>query len=137
MKHFIWIISALAMFTFSSCEQNDLMLSEKKLEADLEKTWKYIYAYEGETNEIWTFQNGTVTLQVENEIYSGTYSIDAKFSKAYVKLNNFSFTGTTNSGMKSEDLNRAWTIVLLKDNAMYLSAVDSRGAIRSLEYVKN
>lgn len=136
MKNFIWIIAGMLMITFSSCEQNDLLMSEKKLEADLQKTWKLLYANSNDSKETWTFFNGTVTLQVEDRTYTGTYSVDAKFSKSYVKLDNFSYDGYTNSGMAADDLNRAWTIVVIKDNVLYLSATDARGAIRSLEYVK-
>ena len=72
----------------------------------------------------------------------GSYSIDAKLSKAYVKLSGFTFGDSTsitytNSSFKAIDLNRAWTIVILENDVMYLSATDNAGAIRSLEYVKN
>jgi len=137
MKKYLSIIAAFLMITFTSCENNDLLLSEKKLEDNLEKTWKYLYANSNDSQERWTFENGVVTLTVANQVYTGNYQVDAKFSKAYVNLSNFTFTGTTNSGMTAADLNRAWTIVVLKDNVLYLSATDVRGAIRSLEYIEN
>jgi hypothetical protein len=137
MKKYLSIIAAFLMITFTSCENNDLMLSEKKLEDNLEKTWKYLYANSNDSQERWTFENGIVTLTVANQVYTGNYKVDAKFSKAYVNLSNFTFNGTTNSGMTAADLNRAWTIVVLKDNVLYLSATDVRGAIRSLEYIGN
>ena len=137
MKKYLPIIAAFLMITFTSCENNDLMLSEKKLEDNLERTWKYLYANSNDSQERWTFANGVVTVTVANQTYTGNYQVDAKFSKSYVNLSNFSYTGTTNSGMSSADLNRAWTIVVLKDNVLYLSATDTRGAIRSLEYIEN
>ena len=137
MKKYLPIIAAFLMITFTSCENNDLLLSEKKLEDNLEKTWKYLYANSNDSQERWTFENGVVTLTVANQVYTGNYQVDAKFSKAYVNLSNFTYAGTTNSGMTAADLNRAWTIVVLKDNVLYLSATDTRGAIRSLEYIEN
>lgn len=137
MKKYLPIITAFLMITFTSCENNDLMLSEKKLEDNLEKTWKYLYANSNDSQERWTFENGVVTVTVANQTYTGNYAVDAKFSKAYVNLSNFSYPGITNSGMSAADLNRAWTIVVLKDNVLYLSATDTRGAIRSLEYIGN
>ena len=59
-----------------------------------------------------------------------------------MKLSGFTFGDSTsitytNSNFKAIDLNRAWTIVVLENDVMYLSATDNAGAIRSLEYVKN
>jgi len=70
----------------------------------------------------------------------GKYSIDARFSKAYVKLSDFTFSdsmGVTNSGFSAVDLNRAWTIVILDKGVLYLSATDNSGSIRSIEFIEN
>jgi hypothetical protein len=48
-----------------------------------------------------------------------------------------SIIGLTNSGFKAADLNRAWTIVVLDDKVLYLSATDNAGAIRSIEFIKD
>ncbi|MBK9320986.1 MAG: hypothetical protein IPM91_20795 [Bacteroidetes bacterium] len=44
MKNILLILAGLLSMTFISCEQNDLLLSEKKLNEKLQKTWKVLYA---------------------------------------------------------------------------------------------
>lgn len=141
------MLAGLLSLTFTSCEQNDLLLSEKKLNEKIQKTWKVLYSNSNDSHETWNFSNGEVVLNFkrynqQNAItldttLFGKYSIDARFSKAYVKLENFSFTdslGMTNSGFSAVDLNRAWTIVLIDSDVLYLSATDNKGAIRSIEF---
>ena len=150
MKNLLWILAGLLSLTFVSCEQNDLLLSEKKLEEKIQTSWKVLYANSNDSHETWSFADGTVSIHLQKYYQNGTmsmdtvltgdYSIDARVSKAYVKLSNFTFAdstiGATNSGFKAVDLNRAWTIVMLDDKVLYLSATDNAGAIRSLEYIK-
>lgn len=149
MKNLLFILAGLLSITFISCEQNDLLLSEKKLNEKIQKTWKVLYSNSNDSHETWNFSNGEVVLNFKRYNGSnvsldttliGNYSIDARFSKAYVKLSGFSYSdtlGVTNSGFSAEDLNRAWTIVLLDGDVMYLSATDNRGAIRSIEFMKD
>jgi len=149
MKNILLILAGLLSMTFISCEQNDLLLSEKKLNEKIQKTWKVLYSNNNDSRETWNFSNGEVVLNFKRSNGStitmdttllGNYSIDARFSKAYVKLSGFNYSdtlGVTNSGFTAEDLNRAWTIVLLDGDVMYLSATDNRGAIRSIEFVKD
>ncbi|MBK9399626.1 MAG: hypothetical protein IPN36_01855 [Bacteroidetes bacterium] len=150
MKNILFILAGLLSMTFISCEQNDLLLSEKKLNEKIQKTWKVLYANSNDSREKWTFSNGEVLLNYDkdypsldttiNYTFIGNYSIDARFSKAYVKLSGFSFPDSlqfTNSAFTDEDLNRVWTIVMLDGDVLYLSATDNRGAIRSLEFVKD
>ncbi len=148
MKNILLILAGLLSMTFISCEQNDLLLSEKKLNEKIQKTWKVLFSNSNDSKERWTFSNGEVVLNYDkvypdttiNYSFIGNYSIDARFSKAYVKLSAFSFPDSlkfTNSLFTAEDLNRAWTIVMLDGDVLYLSATDNRGAIRSLEFVKD
>lgn len=151
MKNLLWMLVGLMSMTVVSCEQNDLLLSEKKLEESIQKSWKVLYSNSNDSHETWSFKDGDVAIQLKkynsdgslklDTLLTGDYSVDARFSKAYVKLSNFSINdsivGYTNSGFKDVDLNRAWTIVILDDNVLYLSATDNTGAIRSIEFVKD
>ncbi len=152
MKNLLMALAGLIMISLTGCEQNDLLLSEKKLNEKIQKTWKVIFSNSNDSHERWSFNGGTVAINVKKYDTSsnvtfdttllGSYSIDAKLSKAYVKLSGFTFGDSpsityTNSNFKAIDLNRAWTIVILENDVMYLSATDNAGAIRSLEYVKN
>lgn len=152
MKNLLMALAGLVMISLTGCEQNDLLLSEKKLNEKIQKTWKVIFANSNDSHETWSFNGGGVAINFKkydtnsnvtlDTTLLGSYSIDAKLTKAYVKLSGFTFSdttasGITNSGFKAVDLNRAWTIVVLENDVMYLSATDNAGAIRSLEYVKN
>jgi hypothetical protein len=151
MKNLLMAMAGLVMISLSGCEQNDLLLSEKKLNEKIQKNWKVIFANSNDSHETWNFNNGSVALhftKYNNGAVSldttvlGSYSIDARITKAYVKLSGFTFSdttaaGVTNSGFKAVDLNRAWTIVVLENDVLYLSATDNSGSIRSLEYIKN
>lgn len=152
MKNLLMAVAGLVIISLTGCEQNDLLLSEKKLNERIQKTWKVVFASSTDSHETWSFNGGSVALNYKkynsmggvslDTTVLGSYSIDARLTKAYVKLSNFTFSdstaaGITNSGFKAVDLNRAWTIVVLENDVMYLSATDNAGAIRSLEYVKN
>jgi hypothetical protein len=152
MKNLLMALAGLVMISLTGCEQNDLLLSEKKLNEKIQKTWKVIFANSNDSHETWSFNGGGVAINLKkydtnNNItfdttLLGNYSIDAKLTKAYVKLSGFTFGDSTsvtytNSNFKAVDLNRAWTIVVLENDVMYLSATDNAGAIRSLEYIKN
>lgn len=156
MKNLLWMLVGLLSLTFVSCEQNDLLLSEKKLNEKIQNTWKVLYSNNNDSHETWTFSEGDVTLRYRrpenglDTVIFGKYEIDARFSKAYVKLSEFTFdkdtlaigaggtgfSGRTNSNFTATDLNRAWTIVVLDDKVLYLSATDNGGAIRSIEFIK-
>lgn len=145
-------LAGLVMISLSGCEQNDLLLSEKKLNEKIQKNWKVIFANSNDSHETWSFNSGSVALHFTkfnsngsvniDTTVLGSYAIDARLTKAYVKLSGFTFSdttasGITNSGFKAVDLNRAWTIVVLENDVLYLSATDNSGSIRSLEYIKN
>ncbi len=156
MKNLLMALAGLVMISLTGCEQNDLLLSEKKLNEKIQKTWKVIFSNSNDSHETWSFNGGGVAINVKKVVKNinnqdsivsdttllGSYSVDAKLTKAYVKLSGFTFGDSTsitytNSNFKAIDLNRAWTIVVLENDVMYLSATDNAGAIRSLEYVKN
>jgi len=154
MKNLLWMLVGLLSLTFVSCEQNDLLLSEKKLNEKIQNTWKVLYSNNNDSHETWTFSEGDVTLRLRipetgrDTVFFGKYEIDARFSKAYVKLSDFAFdkdtlagvtgfSGRTNSYFTAADLNRAWTLVVLDDKVLYISATDDRGAIRSIEFIKD
>lgn len=150
MKNLLWILAGLLSLTFTSCEQNDLLLSEKKLNEEIQKSWKVLYSNSNDSHETWNFNSGGVTMNFKryntdgsvklDTTLIGKYSIDARFSKAYVKLSDFTFSdsmGVTNSGFSAVDLNRAWTIVILDKGVLYLSATDNSGSIRSIEFIEN
>jgi len=143
MKNLLWMLVGLLSLTFVSCEQNDLLLSEKKLNEKIQNTWKVLYSNNNDSHETWTFSEGDVTLRLRitetgrDTVFFGKYEIDARFSKAYVKLSDFGFSGLTNSSFTAADLNRAWTLVVLDDKVLYISATDDRGAIRSIEFIKD
>lgn len=141
MKKAIWLLAGLLTFGLTSCERNDLLLSEKKLEEKIQRTWKVLYSNSSDSRETWTFSQGGVSITwpknaTEDTTVTGTYNIDARFAKAYVNLGELNFTRMTNSGFNSLDLNRAWTIVELNNGILYLSATDNRGAIRSIEFLE-
>ena len=141
MKNILLICLLLGGLILPSCENNEILLSEKKLKSELQGTWKIVSPRPvDDFIEYWTFSDGTVTItstrNASNLTSTGTYSVDAKFSKAYISLSSFTFANFIYSGFDADDLNRRWTLVELNDGVLYLSATDSNGAIRSIEYIK-
>lgn len=142
MKNLLLLTAGVVLIFLSGCENNDLLLSEKKLNSKIQKDWKIVSPSPSiDKREIWSFSNGDVSIRyVDNDtIYSatGSYAIDAKATKSYLNISNFSYVGVINSGFFANDLNRRWTIVELEGGIMYLSGVDDKGNIRSMEYVEN
>lgn len=143
MKKILLMCVFLTGMFLSGCENNEILLSEKKLNSELNGTWKIVAPRPTpDFTETWSFGEGltavtsTKTSTSSNVSTSGSYSIDAKFSKAYINLSGYSFNGSLNSGFTAADLNRKWTLVELSEDVLYISAKDDRGAIRSLEFVK-
>jgi hypothetical protein len=141
MKNILLICLLLGGLILPSCENNEILLSEKKLKSELQGTWKIVSPRPiDDFTEFWNFSGGTVSItstkEPTNLTVTGTYSVDAKFSKAYISLGSFSFANFIYSGFDADDLNRRWTLVELNDGVLYLSATDSNGAIRSIEFVK-
>jgi hypothetical protein len=144
MKRLIYLLSFLIVLgSITGCDNFDLLLSEKKLNRKIQKTWKISlpYPYDGASTETWTFQDGTVALHIKDGTHDttfvGSYSVDARISKAYVSLSNFTFGGQTNFSHKSsDDVNRRWDLVELEGSVFYLSSKNSKGTIQSLEFVE-
>ena len=142
MKNVLLLIGC-SVILLSGCDNKDLLQSGKKLNSKIQTDWRIIYAKPttDDQKEVWHFQSGTVAITYHRHSGTdttvvGTYSIDARITKSYVKLNNFTFTDFINSGFLAPDLNRSWTIVQLDAGVMYITATDSKGAIRSLEFIQ-
>ncbi len=150
MKHLFYTLGLfLLICTISGCDNNDLLLSEKKLNRNIQRTWKFVLptpSSDGQTVELWTFKDGTVTLKIKEKslvdtiTFLGKYSVDARFSKAYVSLSDFAFTGvnylTPNSQVTELALNRRWDLVELDNPVLYLASTNDKGTLQSLEFVE-
>ena len=142
MKNLFLLASGLMLIFLSGCENNDLLLSEKKLNSKIQKTWKIVSPSPSiDARENWSFANGSITINGTDKngtsyAETGTYNVDAKMTKAYVYIDQFHFSQVLPSGFESEVLNRRWTIVELDNGIMYLSGVDNNGVIRSMEFVE-
>jgi hypothetical protein len=142
MKNLLLLTAGAVLIFLSGCENNDLLLSEKKLNSKIQRDWKIVSPSPSiDERETWSFSNGSVNIRFSDNdsLYTvtGNYSIDAKASKSYLNFSGFSFPRILNSGFFDYDLNRRWTIVELEGGVMYLSGVDDRGNIRSMEYIEN
>jgi len=144
MKRLLHSLTLLIVIgTITGCDNYDLLLSEKKLNSNIQRTWKYVLPKhdDGSIIETWTFQDDKISLHVKSSsvdtTYLGKYSVDARFSKAYVNLSGFTFVGNTlNSGFSATDLNRRWNLVELNNPVFYLSSTNDRGTLQSLEYIE-
>lgn len=141
MKNILLIGVVLTGLFLAGCENNEILLSEKKLNSELNGTWKIIAPRPvPDFDELWTFGGGATSISSKkgsvNIIATGNYSVDAKFSKAYITLSGYSFNSRLYSNFTAADLNRKWTLVELSEDVLYISATDDAGAIRSIEFVK-
>jgi hypothetical protein len=141
MKNILLIGVILTGMFLAGCENNEILLSEKKLNSELNGTWKIVAPRPSvDFIETWVFGDGATSVSSSKNNSSlnvnGKYSVDAKFSKAYIDLSGYNFNSMLYSGFTATDLNRKWTLVELSDNVLYISATDDRGAIRSIEFVK-
>jgi hypothetical protein len=141
MKNLFLLASGLMLIFLSGCENNDLLLSEKKLNSKIQKTWKIVSPSPIiDAHENWNFSNGSLAINFQKNgvdtTVVGSYSIDAKMTKAYVTLSSFYYNNQVASHWTAKELNRKWTIVELDNGIMYLSGVDDNGVIRSMEFVE-
>ncbi len=141
MKNLFLLASGLMLIFLSSCENNDLLLSEKKLNSKIQKTWKIVSpSPDIDAHENWTFANGSLAIHFQKNgidtTVVGAYSIDAKMTNAYVSLGSFGYINQIASHWTAQELNRKWTIVELDNGIMYFSGVDDNGIIRSMEFVE-
>jgi hypothetical protein len=141
MKNILLICVVLTGMVLAGCENNEILLSEKKLNSELNGTWKIVAPRPSvDFTETWVFSGGSTAVSSSKNStsmnVSGRYSVDAKFSKAYIDLSGYNYNSMLYSGFSAADLNRKWTLVELSEKVLYISATDDRGAIRSIEFVK-
>ncbi len=144
MKTILISFIALAVLAITGCDNFDLFQSEKKLNSNIQKTWRIVTskaAPNDKAAEKWTFKDNVINIAYKKNntvdtLVIGSYNLDARVSKAYVNVSAFNYSYFTTSGFTADDLNRQWTIVELDNGIMYLSATDTKGAIRSLEFIE-
>ncbi len=144
MKRILYTLTLLIVIgSITGCDNFDLLLSEKKLNSKIQKTWKYVLPKADDVNktEAWTFKDGKVYLHIKTSnfdtTYLGRYSVDARFSKAYVSLSDFTYVGNTlNSQVSSVNLNRRWDLVELENSVFYISSTTNSGTLQSLEFIE-
>lgn len=142
MKNLLLLAFSFMLLTFVGCENNDLLLSEKKLNSKIQNKWKVLSASTTtDYNEIWSFRDGKVVIVSKDETgaeksVTGTYTIDAKINNAYVTLSGFNYQNQIASHWLASELNRKWTIVELDNGVMYISGIDDKNVIRSIEFAQ-
>jgi hypothetical protein len=127
----------IMLLALSSCDNNDLLQSEDKVNSQINGRWKKIWASSAEPyDEKWKFENGSLTITRETNdstyVDHGQYSVTTKFSKCYISISGF-----TSEMLEFNDLNRKWTIADISGSVLYISTTNSGGAIISREFVKN
>jgi hypothetical protein len=144
MKTIFISFIAIAVLAITGCDNLDLLQSEKKLNKSIQKTWRIVTAKAAPNDraaEKWTFKDNVINIAFKKNnafdtLVVGSYNLDTRISKAYVNISAFEYSAYTNSSFTADDLNRQWTIVELDNGIMYLSAIDTRGAIRSIEFIE-
>jgi hypothetical protein len=142
MKNLLLLAFSFMLLTFVGCENNDLLLSEKKLNSKIQNNWKVLSPSTTiDYNEIWSFRDGKVVIVSKDETgvektVTGTYSVDTKINNAYVTLSGFTYENQIASHWLASELNRKWTIVELDNGIMYLSGKDDKNVIRSIEFAQ-
>ena len=142
MKNLLLLAFSFMLLTVVGCENNDLLLSEKKLNSKIQNNWKVLSPSTTiDYKEIWSFRDGKVVIVSKDETgvektVTGTYSVDTKINNAYVTLSGFNFENQIASHWLASELNRKWTIVELDNGIMYLSGKDDKNVIRSIEFAQ-
>jgi hypothetical protein len=144
MKTIFISFIAIAVLAITGCDNFDLLQSEKKLNKSIQKTWRIVTSKAAPNDraaEKWTFKDNVINIAFKKNnafdtLVVGSYNLDTRISKAYVNISAFEYSDYTNSSFTADDLNRQWTIVELDKGIMYLSAIDTRGAIRSIEFIE-
>lgn len=145
----------LISLTFSSCEENMWLRSEKKLRGKIEGSWSRLFVTSNVTNnETWTFNDGVLVIDITEKtpnnkddnyddsndadgldtLYMdyGNYSVDANLDNAYLKLDNLEkFTIES----AKQGLNAKWTIVDIDGGILYIAA-ENGSAIIQREFEK-
>jgi len=130
------VVWMLLLFFLVSCENNQWFRSEKTLKKLIQGVWKREYFTITEFEERWTFNDGKVTIVIDNfntgkkDTNSGTYSINAKIFSS--SLTTEGFTDTINPGF----YNNKFTIVELDEKVLLLVANNQAGAIIQHEFSK-
>jgi hypothetical protein len=79
MKNLLVLAFSFMLLTVVGCENNDLLLSEKKLNSKIQNNWKVLSPSTTiDYNEIWSFRDGKVVIVSKDETgvektVTGTY----------------------------------------------------------------
>ena len=142
MKNLLLLAFSFMLLTFVGCENNDMLLSEKKLNSKIQNNWKVLSPSTiTDYNETWSFRDGNVVIVSKDKTgaeksVTGKYSIDAKINNAYLTLSGFNYQNQIASHWLASELNRKWTIVELDNGIMYISGIDDKNVIRSIEFAQ-
>ena len=142
MKNLLLLAFSFMLLTFVGCENNDMLLSEKKLNSKIQNNWKVLSPSTiTDYNETWSFRDGNVVIVSKDKTgaeksVTGKYSIDAKINNAYLTLSDFNYQNQIASHWLASELNRKWTIVELDNGIMYISGIDDKNVIRSIEFAQ-
>jgi hypothetical protein len=142
MKNLLILAFSFMLLTVVGCENNDMFLSEKKLNSKIQNNWKLLSpSTTTDYNETWSFRDGNVVIVSKDKTgaeksVTGKYSIDAKINNAYLTLSGFNYQNQIASHWLASELNRKWTIVELDNGIMYISGIDDKNVIRSIEFAQ-
>lgn len=121
----------LFIFVMASSSCDELIFkSEKKIKQEIQGVWENILLNQMQSREYWALENGNIYLLELNgakfdTIDKGFYSIDAKLSKAYIDIRDF-----TSIQAQLSDYNARWSIIELGDDVLYLTTRQSGGLLQ-------
>ena len=149
------LLLLMAVFAFSSCEENMWLRSEKKLKSQIQGTWSRIpLQANAKKDETWTIRDGVIAIaetekqnngkddgykdmntsdNLDTLVYDlGNYSVDAKLDNAYIRL-----SGLEEDVVESakQGLSAKWTIVDI-DNSILVLAAENGSAVIQREFEK-
>ncbi len=134
MKTLLYVLGFCSLL-LTGCDNKDLLQSEDKIREQLEnKNWKRVAPSSQDYHEVWTFKEGKLMIDKDSTDLNGTYSVDTKFSASYVSFLGFPQLHNL-VGLDYTNINMKWTIAVINNNVLYLSATNESGTIKSLEFV--
>ena len=109
------LLLAVIVLTIAGCQKEEFLMSESKIESQLQNTWQRVDMTQTSSGVQWKFNEGKLYL-IKNgsALAEGDYSVDASVTKVKIDISGFPDPGY-------EYMNGNWQVIQLDEDVLVVA----------------